>query len=173
MKDIISNCFLCGEHSLHVMGTEEAQVMQCINCGYTTTTKFNGIKETNEEFQKLSEDMQKWSVEENGRIWVPSIFTLPVGMLYPKDVDNLVNHKTEMKWAFSPMVDITEDERKNFPTPDGKFYERRIDTDNSKIFDEFLSAMVYTNELMKSSFNKLKKSVKDKTKIKLPKLKNK
>ena len=97
MKDIISNCFLCGEHSLHVMGTEEAQVMQCINCGYTTTTKFNGIKETNEEFQKLSEDMQKWSVEENGRIWVPSIFTLPVGMLYPKDVDNLVGDSKKAK----------------------------------------------------------------------------
>ena len=45
MKDIISNCFLCGEHSLHVAGTEEAQVMQCINCGYTTTSKFIGTKE--------------------------------------------------------------------------------------------------------------------------------
>ena len=40
MKDLISNCFLCGEKSLHVAGTEEAQVMQCINCGYTTSTKF-------------------------------------------------------------------------------------------------------------------------------------
>ena len=25
MKDLISNCFLCGEKSLHVAGTEEAQ----------------------------------------------------------------------------------------------------------------------------------------------------
>jgi len=52
MKDLISNCFLCGEKSLHVAGTEEAQVMQCINCGYTTSTKFKGIKADNEEFQK-------------------------------------------------------------------------------------------------------------------------
>ena len=56
MKDIISNCFLCEEKALHVAGTEEAQVMQCINCGYTTTTKFTGTKETNEEFKKLGED---------------------------------------------------------------------------------------------------------------------
>ena len=44
MKDIISDCFLCGEHSLHVAGTEGAQVMQCINCGYVTSTKFIGTK---------------------------------------------------------------------------------------------------------------------------------
>tara|TARA_R110002020_G_scaffold382027_2_gene592882 strand:+ start:1556 stop:1807 length:252 start_codon:yes stop_codon:yes gene_type:complete len=58
MKDIIGNCFLCEEKALHVAGTEEAQVMQCINCGYTTTTKYIGTKETNEEFQKLGEDMK-------------------------------------------------------------------------------------------------------------------
>ena len=36
MKDIISNCFICVEKSLHVAGKEDAEVMQCINCGYTT-----------------------------------------------------------------------------------------------------------------------------------------
>ena len=46
MKDIISNCFLCEEHSLHIAGKEGAQVMQCINCGYTTTSKLIGTKET-------------------------------------------------------------------------------------------------------------------------------
>ena len=83
MKDLISNCFLCGEKALHVAGTEEAQVMQCINCGYTTSTKFKGIKADNEEFQKLGEDMKNWAKEENGHIWIPSIITLPIGMLYP------------------------------------------------------------------------------------------
>jgi Zn ribbon nucleic-acid-binding protein len=63
MKDIIGNCPLCEERALHVAGTEEAQVMQCINCGYTTSTKFTGTKETNEEFQKLGEDMKNWAVE--------------------------------------------------------------------------------------------------------------
>ena len=83
MKDLISNCFLCEEKALHVAGTEDAQVMQCINCGYTTSTKFSGTKETNEEFQKLGEDMKNWAKEENGYIWIPSIMTLPLGMLYP------------------------------------------------------------------------------------------
>jgi ribosomal protein L37E len=147
MKDLISNCFLCGEKALHVAGTEEAQVMQCINCGYTTSTKFKGIKADNEEFQKLGEDMKNWAKEENGYIWIPSIITLPIGMLYP------INNKSkELKWAFAPMVEIPEEDRKKYPNPNvpGKFYERRIDTDNSQIHNEFLLGITYINELMKN-----------------------
>jgi len=143
MKDIISNCFLCEEKALHVAGTEEAQVMQCINCGYTTTTKFTGTKETNEEFKKLGEDMKNWAKEENGHIWIPSIITLPIGMLYP------LNVKKEMKWAFAPMVEIPEEERENFPNEQGGFYEKKIDTDNTIIYDLFIEGMTTINELLK------------------------
>ena len=143
MKDLISNCFLCEEKALHVAGTEDAQVMQCINCGYTTSTKFEGTKETNEEFQKLGEDMKNWAKEENGHIWIPSIITLPIGMLYP------VNVKKELKWSFAPMVEIPEEERKNFPNEQGGFYDKKIDTDNPTIYNEFIEGMTYINDLLK------------------------
>tara|TARA_R100001463_G_scaffold3592_10_gene14465 strand:- start:2994 stop:3440 length:447 start_codon:yes stop_codon:yes gene_type:complete len=144
MKDLISNCFLCEERALHIAGTEEAQVMQCINCGYTTSTKFTGTKETNEEFQKLGEDMKNWAVEKNGKIWIPSIITLPVGMLYP------INDKDgKIKWSFAPMVEITEEEKKEFPNPSGGYYEKRIDTDNPTIYNEFIEGMTYINTLLK------------------------
>ena len=145
MKDLISNCFLCEEKALHVAGTEESQVMQCINCGYTTTTKFTGTKETNEEFQKLGEDMKNWAVESNGKIWIPSIITLPIGMLYP------VNIKEEMKWAFAPMVEIAEEDRKKYPNPNapGKFYDKKIDTDNAVVYDLFIEGITRVNELLK------------------------
>ncbi len=156
MKDLISNCFLCEEKALHVAGTEEAQVMQCINCGYTTSTKFNGTKETNEEFQKLGEDMKNWAVESNGKIWIPSIITLPIGMLYPINktiVDGIGevgdNEKKELRWAFAPMVEIPEDERKNFPNEQGGFYEKKIDTDNAVVYDLFIEGMTTINELLK------------------------
>jgi len=144
MKDLVSNCFLCGEKALHVAGTEEAQVMQCINCGYTTSTKFKGIKADNEEFQKLGEDMKNWAKEENGHIWIPSIITLPIGMLYP------VNIKKEMKWAFAPMIEIPEEERKKYPNPStpGKFYDKKIDTDNATLYDLFLEGMTKINNLL-------------------------
>ena len=144
MKDIISNCFLCEEKALHIAGTEEAQVMQCINCGYTTSTKFTGTKETNEEFQKLGEDMKNWAVESNGKIWIPSIITLPIGMLYP------INNKSkELKWAFAPMVEIPEDERKDFPNGQGGFYDKKIDTDNAVLYNLFLEGMTKINEMLK------------------------
>ena len=143
MKDLVSNCFLCGEKALHVAGTEEAQVMQCINCGYTTSTKFKGIKADNEEFQKLGEDMKNWAKEENGYIWIPSIITLPIGMLYP------VNVKEKLKWAFAPMVEISEEEKENFPNEQGGFYERKIDTDNAILYDLFIEGMTKVNELLK------------------------
>ncbi len=144
MKDLIGNCFICEEKSLHIAGTEEAKVMQCINCGYTTSTKFKGVKETNKEFQKLNEDMKNWAKEENGYIWIPSIITLPVGMLYPIDDGG------SMKWSFAPMVEIPKEKRKDFPNEQGGFYERRIDTDNPRIYDDFLLGLSYSNELMKS-----------------------
>ena len=143
MKDLVSNCFLCEERALHVAGTEEAQVMQCINCGYTTSTKFTGTKETKEEFQNLGKDMKNWAVESNGKIWIPSIITLPIGMLYP------VNIKKELKWAFAPMIEIPEKERENFPNEQGGFYDKKIDTDNSTIYDLFIEGMTYINELLK------------------------
>ena len=145
MIDTIGNCFLCEEKSLHIAGREDAKVMQCINCGYTTSTKFMGTKETNEEFQKLGEDMKKWAKEENGYIWIPTIMTLPVGMLYPTAVDDV------MKWSFAPMVEISEEDRKKYPNPSipGKFYERKIDTDNPIIYDDFKEGLLYVNNLLK------------------------
>ena len=167
MKDLISNCFLCGEKSLHVAGTEDAQVMQCINCGYTTSTKFRGIKADNEEFQKLGEDMKNWAKEENGYIWIPSIITLPIGMLYPtnEEVVEGVGEagdevKLVMKWAFAPMVDIPTDEQKDYPDENGGFYKKRIDMENNKIYDKFVEGMFFVN-----------KKLKEETKIKMPKLK--
>ena len=145
MKDIISNCFICEEHSLHVAGTEEAQVMQCISCGYVTSTKFIGTKKTNDEYQKLGEDMKDWALEKNDRIWIPSIITLPIGMLYP------INVKKELKWALAPMVAIPEGDRKDFPNEQGGFYDKKIDTDNAVIYDLFLEGMTKVNELLKQA----------------------
>ena len=159
MKDIVSNCFLCGEHSLHVVGKEDSQIMQCINCGYVASTKYIGTRETNEEFQNLTEEMKKWSKEENGRIWIPTILTLPIGMLYPEDI------KGEMKWLFAPMVEISEEERENFPNEQGGFYNKKIDTDNSTVYDEFFEGMLEVNKKIKEA------SEPNKVNLELPKLK--
>ena len=143
--------------------------MQCISCGYVTSTNFMGSKNENEEYKKLPDDMKKWAKWENNRTWIPSIITLPIGMLYPVDVDNMVNHEKEMKWAFAPMVEIKEEEKENYKNPQGGYYEKRIDTDNPVIYDKFLDGMVYVNDEMK----KKSKKPNDVKLTPLPKLKKK
>ena len=54
-----------------------------------------------------------------------------------------------MKWAFAPMVKIPENERENFPNEQGGFYDKKIDTDNSILYDLFIEGMTYINDLLK------------------------
>ena len=80
---IILDCPLCDAHGLHVIGKNQYETRQCLNCGYASSTKYVGTRETNTEYQKLPTEMQLWSEEADGRIWIPAIITLPFGMLYP------------------------------------------------------------------------------------------
>ena len=167
---IVSNCPLCEEHSLHVSGENETETMQCINCGYATANKFKGLKDdTNDAYKTLTDEMKNWCKYANGRIWVPSIITLPFGMLYPVDIDNNVTHQTEMKWAWAEMVNIEEHEKEKYSIPGtDNFYEQRIDTDNRALLTSFLEGMVYVNQKAKE-INEQSESVG----LKLPKLKKK
>ena len=124
MKNIITNCPLCEEHSLHLIGKNESQLMQCVWCGYVSSTKFIGTKEKNEEYKKLPKEMKEWSKEAINRIWIPSMITLPFGTIYPIKID------TVMKWACAEMVDIPEENRKNYPVEgqEGKFHTKMYDT---------------------------------------------
>ena len=155
---IVSTCPLCEEHSLHIIEEDDIGTQQCINCGYATTDKFMGTREDNDAFKTLPEEMQSWSKEANGRVWIPSMITLPFGTLYPTNIEG------EMKWAFAEMVDIREEEQKNYPAENGGFYKQRYDTDNQKIFGVFLEAMSEMNE-------KARQNSTPESKIKLPTLK--
>jgi len=143
---LISNCSLCEEHALHVIEEDGIGTQQCISCGYASTSKFIGTKEDNEMYKTLPEEMQSWSKESNNRIWIPSMITLPFGTLYPTNVDG------EMKWGFAEMVDIPEEEQENYPIEGSEegYYTQRYDTENAKIYDIFLDAMVEMNETAKA-----------------------
>ena len=60
MMKIVSNCPLCKEHSLHIIGDEGTmQTQQCINCGMATSSNFIGTKEGNEAFKTQIENAFK------------------------------------------------------------------------------------------------------------------
>ena len=133
---LISNCPLCEEHSLNVVGEGDQRVMQCLNCGYVSTPEYIGSKDTNESFKKLDVDLQSWCKEDNGRIWLPVQFTLPFGILYPVKVDD------KMKWAFVEAIDVLEEEMEDYKKPEGGYYDKKYDADNIKFYDDFLDGMV-------------------------------
>ena len=143
-NNIISNCPLCEAHGLHILGEPGQQYQQCLNCGFVTSETFVGDKETNETYAKLPDEMKMWSKEESGRIWIPSMITLPFATLYPLDIDG------EMKWAIAEMVDITEEEKENYPDGKGGFYKQRYDTENQTIYEQFVEAMTVVNEKAKA-----------------------
>jgi len=149
--NLISNCPLCGQHSLHVV---ENQISQCLHCGYVTSEKFQIIEGKCEEYNKLPDDMQKMSKTKNNQYWIPSVMTLPMGLINPILVDD------NMFWAFSPMVEIPKDEQKNYPNGEGGFYENKYDQSKTKLFKDFYIALETLNEEYKPN----------ETKIKLPKL---
>ena len=149
---IVSNCPLCEERALHVIEEDGIGTQQCISCGYATTSNFIGTREDNEIYKTLPEEMQEWSVEDNDRIWIPSMITLPFGTLYPTNVEEVVGDgvRNVMKWGFAEMIDISEEEQKNYPDEKGGFYKQMYDTENAKIYDVFLDAMVEMNKKAKA-----------------------
>ena len=125
-----------------------------------TMTKFKMVDGDDKAYDDLSSDMKNWAVLKNGHWWLPTLLTLPSGMLFPENDEEGVMH-----WSFAPMVDIPEEEQKNYPTDDGKsFHTRKVDTDNKIIYDNFLEAMTVIN----SDIKKDKPVEKD---FNLPKLK--
>ena len=143
MSGLISSCLLCEEHSLHVYGNEDAQIMQCVNCGYTSTSNFRGKMVENEEYKKLNGDMKKCVKETNDRFWIPTIMTLPTGMLYPVDIAD------EMQWAYAPMINIPEEEQENYPDGNGGFFKQRYDNDNRTVFNNFVDSMLFLTNIGK------------------------
>ena len=164
MENIISNCPLCKEHSLHLLGDGDKnnQLMQCIWCGYVSSPKFIGTMDENEEYQKLTDDMKAWSKEALGRIWIPSMFTLPDGMIYPE------NDGSKMKWKLAELVDVPKDEQKNYPIEGqtDKFYDKRYNTEKPTVYDYFYEVMLAVNKRAKDKIEEENKPVE----IKLPKL---
>ena len=149
---IISDCPLCSEHSLHVIGDDTEAIMQCLHCGYVSSSKYIGDKDTNEEYKKLPDQMKKWTKSNKNRMWIPTMLTLPDGMLYPMD-----DKDGKMKWGLSPMVDIPKEEQKDYPDGNGGFYQKRYDPEKQVIYDSFFDAMIEINKKSSSGSPKLSK----------------
>lgn len=135
---IVSNCPHCEEHNLHVMDAAPDKFMQCLYCGYATSNKFkfDGSLDDNPEYTKLTGEMKGFTKVVDNKFWIPGVMTLPTAMVYPTKKDD-----EKLKWAYVRMVDIPDDEQKNYPDPNGGYYTKRYDMENATIYDEFYIAL--------------------------------
>jgi transcription initiation factor TFIIIB Brf1 subunit/transcription initiation factor TFIIB len=156
--DLVTNCPLCETRSLQIVNQPEDKLLQCLHCGYVSVNKFIGTIEDNIEFEKLPEDMKKMAKQGDGRIWIPSVMTLPNGVVNPVLVDD------NMFWAFSPMIEIPEEEREKYPDDKGGFYKNRYDNESTRLYQDFSS-------VMKKVTSDIEKKNPQEKSLKLPKLK--
>ena len=85
-------------------------------------------------------------------------------MIYPENEDG------EMKWRLAELIEIPEEEQKNYPVEGqtDKFYDKRFQTEKPKKYDNFYEVMEVVNQKAK---NKVKMEEQPKSiDIKLPKL---
>tara|TARA_Y100000004_G_scaffold123215_1_gene138517 strand:+ start:646 stop:1155 length:510 start_codon:yes stop_codon:yes gene_type:complete len=147
---IVVKCPLCSEKGLHIISAGSGEdTRQCLNCGYVTAPRFKlgGLSKFSvPEFNKLTSDMREWAKEADDFIWIPTIMTLPFGMLYPFN-----DEKGDMVWGYSDMIDIPEEQQKNYPVEgkENEFYKSKYDTDNQIVFLSFLEGMSHINNKVK------------------------
>ena len=74
------------------------------------------------------------------------MINLPIGSLYPIEKDDV------LKWALVMIVDIPEEEQKNYPDEmnPGEFLTKKLDYDNQEIFDEYVLALAKLRDEVKS-----------------------
>ena len=142
-NNLISNCPLCENHTLSIINND---VNQCMFCGYTTSSMYKGTSEDNEYYKALPDEFKEVIQEKNGYIWIPTVMTLPMGILKHLLVDD------EMFWSFKPLIDDGSE------TPN-------YDNTKIKLFKEFHIALEELNKLYMEQNEPKEKQ------IKLPKLK--
>ena len=78
MNEIITNCPLCEKRALHLIGKEDYQMQQCINCGYVTFEKFKLNDKDLSENKSYNESKFYSNDEMNGMIadWAMGNFKL-------------------------------------------------------------------------------------------------
>ena len=130
---------------------ETTEQYLCMTTGFSSTTDHKiGSDVLTQELARVPELVQTLQHYDKERdiVWIPTIMNVPgKGMVFPEG--NLEN----WGWSFAPIVEIPEDERKNYPIPDkeGEFFDSKLDIDNSEKFkkDEFHKALIKMGVLSK------------------------
>ena len=130
---------------------ETTEQYLCMKTGFSSTSEHKiGSDVLNHELSRAPELVQvlQFMDEERDIVWIPTIMNIPgKGMVFPE------GSLKSWGWSFAPIVEIPEDERKNYPIPnkEGEFFDSKLDIDNSQKFkkNEFHKALIKMGVLSK------------------------
>lgn len=135
-------CAVCGENTALEESESNIISWMCVNCGYTSNTLY---KKNSITFRKVISTSPKLinelKVFDNKRFiyWIPTVINMPSrGLIFPE------GSKSQIIWTYIPIVDIPEDEQKNYPiaNQNNKFYKQKLDPTKSKKFTRFYDALL-------------------------------
>ena len=121
---------ITGKESVIVEVVNEKTCKICMDSGYMTNDDFSfNNKELIENYESSMPQIiidNKYKDESLKQWWYLTSIQFTTGMIYP-----MPNSQGDWDWAFSPVVEIPEEEQNKFPIPgkEGEFYKTRLDTD--------------------------------------------
>ena len=102
----------------------------CFHCGFMSDSRYEiGSLQLIENLKKSPKLVQDVKFEDKGRniTWFPSVINMgELGMIFPEGTPK------DYVWKYAKVVEIPEDERKNYDN-----YDRRLDVENAKTFGKY------------------------------------
>ncbi len=108
----------------------------CLVCGYTTTTLNKVGSEMVAQYEEVTAEIikdLKWIDPNTNLVWYPIVLNFAsTGIVFPEG-----KNVKDWKWRAGLAVDVPVVQRSKYPIPSqpGKFYTKRIDMENSKVFE--------------------------------------
>ena len=130
MEKII-DCPVCLDNNNCFEDTQETfSSYLCFSCGFMSDSRYEigslKLIENLKKSPKLVRD-SRFEDTERGIVWFPSVINMgKLGMIFPEGT------KYDYVWKYATLVDIPEEERKNYDN-----YTQRLDVENAKIFSQF------------------------------------
>jgi len=138
--DKMTTCSRCGSNACYEQHIDDHNVTWlCMGCGFTTSTYMTSDSPAVANYKETSPELYKDTLytDRQGRVWIPSIITLPErGMVFLDGTD-----EQNWKWCGMKAALIKEDERSKYPTEQ----THKMDNSSMKHFEKnsFMDALEY------------------------------
>ncbi len=138
--DKLTTCSRCGSNACYEQHIDDTSITWlCLGCGFTTNSHMTKDSPAVTAYKETSPELYKDTLftDKEGRVWIPSIITLPErGMVF---LDG--NNSSNWRWTGMKATLIDKSEREKYP-PGQTF---KMDNSSMKHFEKnsYMDALEY------------------------------